>query len=639
MNDTTKEIVLIAPYEDLCNKAKELTKDTKYAGIEVIQADLDAGLAIAKDKVVKGAKIIISRGGTFSLLREALDVPMVEIKISAYDLMSSYPQLLKFNEPLAIIGYRNIISGFDLLLDFAKDVKKIEITHDSDVEALIIQCERNGIKAFAGGAVVAGICKKRHLRCFMWVSSYDSIRTAFDTGLSILQAIKKEQELFSRYHNVVDYVHDGVIATDEHHHIMILNSLAQDILDLRADEIVGNRLEDIVSFGTFADEFVASISFVEKVCSMNGVKVSLSKLPVVVDEENCGMILVFQEVVRLQSLEQKVRRQLVGKGFVARHSFSAIVYKSKAMESCMTIAGKFSKYDAPVLIQGETGVGKELFAQGMHNASKRKSNPFVAVNCAALTPSLIESELFGYADGAFTGGIKGGKAGVFEMAHRGTLFLDEVGELPLEMQGRLLRVIQEKEVVRIGGNTVIPLDVRLICATNCNLEKDVEDGHFRRDLYFRINTLHFTIPPLRSRREDIPLLAASFLERFCLQYSKNLKGFDLNAMNYLCSLDYSGNVRELRGIVEMAVILAEGNVVRINDVSFVEGNTISPVKAFSEALPPASKKTYRSLKEIETSYMEEVYEACNKSISQTCKLLKISRTTLWRKIEKPVDEK
>jgi len=629
MIDKNKEIVLIAPYEDLCKKAQKITEETPYSTIEVIQADLDEGLKIAQRKVAHGAKVIISRGGTYSLIKESLDIPMVELEISTYDLMSSYPDLLKYQDSLAIIGYKNIISGFDLLLSYAKKTKEFEINHETDVEALIMQCAKEGIKAFAGDAVVAGICKKLNLKCFIWKSSYNSIRTTFDVSLSILHAIKKEKELLNRYHSVVDYVHDGVIATDEKNNIKILNNLAKKVLNYPYDEIVGKNVDDVVLITGLSEQEKKDKFFVEKVCAINGSKVSLSILPVIVDGEKYGEIIVFQEVFKLQNLEQKVRRQLIGKGFVAKHSFSAILYESEVMRHCLSTAQKFSMYDAPVLIEGETGVGKELFAQGIHTAGSRRDYPFVAVNCAALTPSLIESELFGYADGAFTGGVKGGKSGVFEMAHQGTLFLDEVGEIPLSMQGRLLRVIQEKEVVRIGGNEVIPLNVRLICATNCHLEKDVADGTFRRDLYYRINTLNFTIPPLKERKEDILLLAKTFLHRFSHQYFKPLEGFDSEALQYIQSLQYEGNVRQLRGLIERAVILSEGKTVKLADVNPMGQKTKYIESLFEQhQCESHALKSYASLEAMEEAYMREVYEACHHSVSQTCEILKVSRTTL-----------
>jgi transcriptional regulator with PAS, ATPase and Fis domain len=236
------------------------------------------------------------------------------------------------------------------------------------------------------------------------------------------------------------------------------------------------------------------------------------------------------------------------------------------MAHCISIAKKFSPYNASVLIEGESGVGKELFAQSIHNDSPCRQGPFVAVNCAVLPKSLIESELFGYAEGAFTGGRKGGKAGYFELAHKGTLFLDEIGELPLDVQAQLLRVIQEKQVMRLGDTKILPVEVRLICAANNNLTDMARRALFRKDLLFRINTLSLYIPSLSKRREDIPVLADHFLAGFCKTYNKTISGFSPKAAAWLKTYHYEGTVRELRNMVERAVIICKGSMIHIPDL-------------------------------------------------------------------------
>lgn len=194
-------------------------------------------------------------------------------------------------------------------------------------------------------------------------------------------------------------------------------------------------------------------------------------------------------------------------------------------------------------------MGKKLFSQSIHNSSKRKTGPFVAINCSALPANLIESELFGYVDGAFTGAVKGGKAGIFELAHGGTIFLDELGELPIEFQSRLLRVIQEREVMRIGDDKIIPIDARIISTTNKNLKEMVNRGEFREDLYFRINILKLDILPLNKRREDIEELSKFFMKKYLTKYNKNISGMTKEVLNYLLQYDYKGNIRELQGII------------------------------------------------------------------------------------------
>ncbi len=307
------------------------------------------------------------------------------------------------------------------------------------------------------------------------------------------------------------------------------------------------------------------------------------------------------------------------------------------MADCIAVAKKISRYDSAILIEGASGVGKELFAQSIHNESRRRLAPFVAVNCAALPPTLIESVLFGYAEGAFTGGSKGGQEGVFELAHTGTLFFDEIGELPLELQGRLLRVIQEHEVMRIGGDANIPLDVRLICATNKNLNQLVEGGRFRQDLLYRLNTLSLFIPPLNGRPEDIEILAETFLHRYSSQYAKPAAAFTPETLDFLLHYEYKGNVRELQNMIERAVIISEGERITVRDLC--TGLSVSEPQKDSAPAAETSVSAHVdmsgiSLKEAEEKYIRQVFAGTGDSVTETCRILGINRSTLWRKLKK-----
>ncbi|MEW4411738.1 sigma 54-interacting transcriptional regulator [Clostridium sp. AN503] len=300
------------------------------------------------------------------------------------------------------------------------------------------------------------------------------------------------------------------------------------------------------------------------------------------------------------------------------------------MSRCIEIAQKYSQYDSSILIEGESGVGKELFAQSIHNASARKNKPFVAVNCAALSKSLIESELFGYAEGAFTGARKGGKEGMFELAHRGTIFLDEISELPLDVQGQLLRVLQEREVIRIGDSKVTPLDIRIICATNKNLNQMVKEGAFRQDLLYRINTLRLTIPKLNERREDVKILAEMFVKHFAEKYGKDVFRISPAALHYLAQYDFRGNVRELRGMIERAVILTETRTITEDELNL----DLSRLEAAPQTPSFDPQDSYTlSLKEVETQYIQKIWNQEENSVAKTCDILKINRTTLWRKLK------
>jgi len=353
-----------------------------------------------------------------------------------------------------------------------------------------------------------------------------------------------------------------------------------------------------------------------------------SIIPVSLEEASSGSVIIIRDIQKIQDWEQKLRLALADKGFIAKHRFSSIIHKSVEMAQCISIAKKFSRYNASVLIEGESGSGKELFVQSIHNDGIRRNGPFVAVNCAVLPKSLIESELFGYVEGAFTGSRKGGKAGYFELAHKGTLFLDEISELPLDVQAQLLRVIQEKEVMRIGDTKILPIDVRLICATNKNLVEMVHESLFRKDLLFRINTLSLYIPSLSRRREDIELLADHFLKEVCKIYNKAIDGFSPQAAVWLRNYHYEGNVRELRNIIERAAIVCEGKMICLLDLQ--GGLRHDTPFLHAEHFVPAETTI---LDDVEKNHIIRVFAENNRSMTKTSAALGISRTTLWRKIQ------
>lgn len=302
------------------------------------------------------------------------------------------------------------------------------------------------------------------------------------------------------------------------------------------------------------------------------------------------------------------------------YSFPNIIGHSPQMNAIFSLIEKLSRSDATVLILGESGTGKELVATTIHYQSKRKDAPLIKVNCAALPEGLIEAELFGHEKGAFTGAIKK-KPGRFELANGGTIFLDEVGDLPLSTQAKLLRVIQDRTFERVGGTETLKVDVRIIGATNKDLQKEVKNGAFREDLYYRLNVIPLVIPPLRERKEDIPDLVDFFLRRFNARLSKNLR-FSKEAMESLLEYDYPGNVRELENIIERVVTLSQGEVIKKEDLPL-------PISRPQSA-------GYPSLREItdqaEREYIIRVLKLTGGNRTRAAEMLGISRKTLWEKL-------
>ncbi|MFB0518096.1 MAG: sigma-54-dependent transcriptional regulator [Acidobacteriota bacterium] len=302
------------------------------------------------------------------------------------------------------------------------------------------------------------------------------------------------------------------------------------------------------------------------------------------------------------------------------YHFRDIVGKNYKMQEIFELIRTVADSDASVLILGESGTGKELIARAIHYSSRRAEKPFVSVSCSALPESLLESELFGYEKGAFTGAVRD-KPGRFEEANKGTLFLDEVGEMKPETQLHLLRVLQEREIRRLGGTGVIKVDVRIIAATNKDLERAVKEGSFREDLYYRLNVVTIQLPPLREREDDIPLLAERFLMKYNIKNNKNLEGISPKAIALLVQYHWPGNVRELENVIERAVVITKHRIIQPEDLpphiqSFQESKGIQP----------------RKLKEVEKEHIQHTLEENKWNISKTSKVLGIDRSTLYKKI-------
>jgi propionate catabolism operon transcriptional regulator len=329
-----------------------------------------------------------------------------------------------------------------------------------------------------------------------------------------------------------------------------------------------------------------------------------------------GALIRLRNTNQIIQEEGKIRQQLAKEGLMAKYHFKDILGSSKAIRENIEMAERYSKVNSNILILGETGTGKELFADSIHNASLRADKPFVAINCAALPENLLESELFGYEPGAFSGASRQGKIGLFELADKGTLFLDEIGEMPIALQAKLLRVLQEKEVRRIGSTNVHSVDVRVISATNIDIEREVEEGKFRPDLYYRLDLLDIRIPPLRERKEDIEELFSSFVAKIASEMGRKVPHLTDDAAEMLKNYRWKGNVRELRNICERLVVL--------NDSDSVNADTMRLLNIFRDQPKPQKEavqtRTYTTSKKVNQT--------------EIARELGISRTTLWRRNRK-----
>jgi sigma-54 dependent transcriptional regulator, acetoin dehydrogenase operon transcriptional activator AcoR len=344
-------------------------------------------------------------------------------------------------------------------------------------------------------------------------------------------------------------------------------------------------------------------------------------------KEIIGKCLTIEEMKEIKKLVHKII------GASARYSFSDMLGKSPLIKELINQGMAASQSTSNVLVIGESGTGKEMVAQSIHNESLRRDGPFVAINCSALPIDLIESELFGYEEGSFTGASKKGRPGKFELAEEGTLFLDEVDKMPLEMQAKLLRVLEERNILRLGGNQYIPLDVRIIAASNTSLRDLIRRDLFREDLYYRLKVIQINVPPLRERREDIPFLADFFIHQKSQRLKKMIEGIEEEALAYLCSLDFPGNVRQLENIIESALHFNKFKKLQIDDIKKVADDP-KPAERLEVNKASSLPKYGRRPTKMEREIILQAIEEAGGNLSRVARVLGITRTTLYRKLDR-----
>ncbi len=345
---------------------------------------------------------------------------------------------------------------------------------------------------------------------------------------------------------------------------------------------------------------------------------------------NDDLLLSVSKAVKISEAYRK--NKLLMDSLKQSHSVNKIIGNSKAIRDVLALIQKVAPTNATVLISGESGTGKELVAKAIHFLSPRKDEPFIAINCTALNPGVLESELFGHEKGSFTGAVAQ-KRGKFELAHKGTIFLDEIGDFPLELQPKLLRVIQEHAFERVGGVKTIKSDFRVIAATNKDLKKEVEEGRFREDLYYRLNVVNITLPPLRERLEDIPLLAMYFLKKYSEQNKKDIKGFTPEALKVLSAYHWPGNVRQLENIIESAVVLTQSEVIDVCDLPKEIKDESVQFKSAVDMLPDNINLS-EALEKIEAALVRRALVKSNFVQVKAAKMLGISKSLLQYKMKK-----
>ena len=642
------KISFVVPFEELARQVSEVAGEMNEKVEVAVTTGIKPILNIARRLAEAGTEVFVSRGGAVIMLRENLDVPVVPIPSTAFDLLRAVQEAKEFGADLGYLScepHPGELEELEQALGVRIIPYAVRDLRDEGFVAALKQARQDGVQVIIGGAIAVPLAEQYGLKGVLIQSSKDSIRQAVINAKNVALVRRREKNKARELQAIVDFSSEGIIAIDENCRIRVFNPAAEKIFGLTKEAVLGRPVRETIPNTRLHEVLRTGRTELGQLQRVGETSIVTNRIPIVVDEKTCGVVAHFQDVTKVQELEGKIRKELSHKGLVAKFTFDDIVGDSKLMCRTVQMAKSFGRTDSDytVLITGESGTGKELFAQSMHNINRRREGPFVAVNCAAIPANLLESELFGYEDGAFTGARKGGKAGLFELAHGGTIFLDEIAEMPPDLQARLLRVLQEKEVMRVGGHRLIPINTRVIAATNREIEAAVASGEFRADLFYRLSALHLRVPPLREHLEDLPLLVAHIAQGFDALVARSLRERLSAVLPGWQSYYWPGNVRELENMVRRFAVM-------ISDPEFQggeNGKTISYLAEIPEAFPRRGRPRKgmsngakdpdllrQKVAEFETDLLNRTLVQCRGNRAEAARLLGIGRTTVWRKLRR-----
>ena len=636
---------------------------------------LDVGFeeAVARVKVLQARQpvdVVVAAGSNGGYLRQHLDVPVVLVKVGGFDLMQALAQARRLSHEgagrIGLVTYEGMapdLQRFDRLFDFT--IAQRSYRTEDEARACVRELQQDGVDVLVGSGVAVDVAEQLGLTG-LFLYSMDAVREALADAVEVARAGRIQQAKRERLNTLLAQLSDGVISVDQQERIETLNPAMAQWLGIAPGAWLGRRLSAACPELSLQATLRLGQPELEKIERVRGRQLIVNRMPIVEQGVLTGAVLSAQDPISIQRVDRHLRTRAQSHAASGRYELAQFAGRSEASRRVQAMAQRCALSAATVLLLGESGTGKELIAQGIHRASDRRDMLFVAVNCAALSETLLESELFGYEDGAFTGARRGGKVGLFEAAHKGTIFLDEVGEMPLALQSRLLRVLQEREVLRVGAVEPTPVQVRVIAATHRDLAELVAQGRFRLDLYYRLNILRIEVPPLRERLDDLGDIAASLLDkvRDRLGGSARQAGgavadgasgvrWEMLWQALLAQAPrhaWPGNVRELDNLIERLVVCtppsqdaltphgARALLRQLAPELFdgADAGEAAALPAWAEGGAPADAEDAQALKPAqrlsEREHILATLAACGGDKGLACQRLGISRTTLWRKL-------
>ena len=647
-------LILIAPFKSFADRFEATFHEHNArhvsAPYEIYKYDLNTLIAEGAEEIKSidlDCDVVIARGFTAAdLASRNTYIPVVEVAVEATDILDRMVEARRLfpDSKIAVVGSSNMVMGIERISTLSGiEARAFTCEDREEIEKIVHNLARSNYGVVIGGVRTIDYARNMGMEALLLESSREAMWHAITQAKKYAYINRKERERRHSLSTVLNQTNEGIIFLNREHKIDVFNMAASRILGIQSNRALGKRIDQILPSPQFTGFLSNSKVQKDEIIELSKARLAISKSPVYILGDRIGTVITFQDETHIQHLESRVRVHQHAHGHVARHTFDDILGTSQPIRSAVRMAKQYSQVDSNVIITGQTGTGKEIFAQSIHNHSSRRDGPFVAVNCAALPESLLESELFGYVEGAFTGAAKGGKAGLFELAHRGTIFLDEISEMPPLLQGHLLRVVQEKEIRRLGHDRVIPIDVRIIAAANRDLASLVKAGQFRSDLYYRLHILHLHLPTLDERKDDIPLM----VEHWVRWYSREFGFYDgrvtEEARHALAAYSWPGNLRQLMGVCEQLVVLHQKDTIDAESVHAVMGGDhgagMNKIAPDPESIAPSDIRGFKPVLPQDKEHFERekilsVLQLCANNRTLAARMLGVSRTTLWRHMQK-----
>ncbi|MCU0592107.1 MAG: sigma 54-interacting transcriptional regulator [Desulfobacterales bacterium] len=608
--------------------------------IEFDTHGLDDAVPIAAEMERQGIEVVVGRRGTAHLLRENLRIPVLSFPHRSLDILISLKAAARIGRRVLFPVFRQEMTGIGILEELL-DIELIQkIYRDAaSLEKAVTRAKRRGCDVVVGGGVTQRIAESIGLKFVEIRTSDEDIAATLDNAVSVALGGREQKAVAQRYRAIIDAASDGLVAVDAAGRVTAANAAARKALKIGENDALGRPVLTLLPESPVLQVLGNRSAIHDRLGQIRDDRFIFNHLPILLDGEAIGAVSTFRDIGNVMRTESVVRRSLSA-GLVAKYKLKELVHVSPAMREVVELGRQYARTESTILVIGETGTGKEIFAQGIHDLSRRTRFPFVSINCAALPEQLLESELFGHEEGAFTGSKRGGKPGRFELAHQGTIFLDEIDSTPEAMQVRLLRVLQEREVMRVGGDRIIPVDVRVIAAASRDLTAALQEGSFRADLFFRLNVLRIQIPPLRQRQEDIPVLLDFFIRMFSGRQQIEPIRLPPAYIDLLQQCAWPGNVRQLKNFAERLVLncslRCSPDMLEIlyRELIQFSGVTSSGSATAVPHLPtPLRDHVRETALQSERAIILEALQDTRYRLSRTAEHLGISRTTLWRKMK------